>query len=238
MAGVAAARRHARRGRRMTKAALAADPGERLAGLLEPRTQASDAFFEEHAEAFARLCHLMAERFARGGRLIALGARPAARSDARHVAVEFVHPVIVGKRALPAIGMTGGGGELAAQVALLARPEDIAIAFGADEDGGEAARARGARPRAGMPDDRVLAGRRRIRVRAAERGPAHPPGTRRDALPRAVGARACVLRAPRAARRARRRVPCTTPARRASSTRSSPSRSTSSSLSLPTCASR
>ena len=30
--------------------------------------------------------------------------RPQARSDARHVAVEFVHPVIVGKRALPALG--------------------------------------------------------------------------------------------------------------------------------------
>ena len=46
----------------------------------------------------------MAERFARGGRLIALGRSPTARSDARHVAVEFVHPVIVGKRALPALG--------------------------------------------------------------------------------------------------------------------------------------
>ena len=57
------------------------------------------------------------------------------------MAVEFVHPVIVGKRALPAIGLAGEGGELAAQVALLALPDDIAIAFGADEDGGEAARA-------------------------------------------------------------------------------------------------
>ena len=74
----------------------------------------------------------MAERFARGGRLIAFGRSPAARSDARHVAVEFVHPVIVGKRALPAIGLAGEGGDLAAQVALLAAPDDIAIAFGAD----------------------------------------------------------------------------------------------------------
>ena len=52
----------------------------------------------------------MAERFARGGRLIAFGRTPAARSDARHVAVEFVHPVIVGKRALPALGLAGEGG--------------------------------------------------------------------------------------------------------------------------------
>ena len=97
----------------------------------------------------------MAERFARGGRLVALGRSPAARSDARHVAVEFVHPVIVGKRALPALGLAGEGGELARQVELLAPPDDIAIAFGADEDGGEAARALGARPRARLPDGRV-----------------------------------------------------------------------------------
>jgi D-sedoheptulose 7-phosphate isomerase len=83
----------------------------------------------------------MAEWFARGGRLVAFGRSPAARSDARHVAVEFVHPVIVGKRALPAIGLAGEGGDLDRQVALLARAEDIAIAFGADEDEGEAARA-------------------------------------------------------------------------------------------------
>ena len=56
------------------------------------------------------LCHRMAERFARGGRL-SPSARPApARSDARHVAVEFVHPVIVGKRALPALGLAGESG--------------------------------------------------------------------------------------------------------------------------------
>ena len=51
------------------------------------------------------LCDGMAERFVRGGRLLAVGATPAARSDVRHVAVEFVHPVIVGKRALPALGL-------------------------------------------------------------------------------------------------------------------------------------
>ena len=64
----------------------------------------------------------MAERFARGGRLIAVGLSPAARSDVRHVAVEFVHPVIVGKRALPALGLTGESGAAPAEVALAARP--------------------------------------------------------------------------------------------------------------------
>jgi D-sedoheptulose 7-phosphate isomerase len=72
---------------------------------------------------------------------VAFGRSPDARSDARHVAVEFVHPVIVGKRALPAIGLAGEGGPLDAQVDLLVEPDDIAIAFGAGEDGGEAAAA-------------------------------------------------------------------------------------------------
>jgi D-sedoheptulose 7-phosphate isomerase len=44
-----------------------------------------------------------------------------------------VHPVIVGKRALPAIGLAGEGGPLAEQVALIAEPDDIAIGFGTVE---------------------------------------------------------------------------------------------------------
>jgi len=120
---------------------VAADPGARLQALLGARTEANARFFEDEAERLARLCHRMAERFARGGRLIAFGSSPAARSDARHVAVEFVHPVIVGKRALPAIGLAGEGGDLAGQVALVAAADDIAVAFGADSDTGAAARA-------------------------------------------------------------------------------------------------
>jgi D-sedoheptulose 7-phosphate isomerase len=114
---------------------------DRLAALLEERTEANRRFFETEAERLARLCHLMAERFARGGRLIAFGRSPAARSDARHVAVEFVHPVIVGKRALPAIGLAGEGGDLEQQAELITASDDVAMAFGADEDHGEAARA-------------------------------------------------------------------------------------------------
>ena len=116
--------------------ALGTDVLERA---LAERTRANAAFFEAEAERLARLCHLMAERFARGGRLIALGRSPAARSDARHVAVEFVHPVIVGKRALPAMALVGDGGPLVEQAALAGEPADIAIGFGVDEDGGETA---------------------------------------------------------------------------------------------------
>jgi len=118
--------------------ALRTDVVERA---LADRTRANRDFFDAEAERLARLCHRMAERFARGGRLIALGRSPAARSDVRHVAVEFVHPVIVGKRALPAIGLAGEGGGLAEQIVLVAEPDDIAIGFGADEDGGEVAAA-------------------------------------------------------------------------------------------------
>src|ERR1700737_1895564 len=96
------------------------------AGGLHSRLEASGAFFTPSSDRIARLCHELAERFLRGGRLLAFGVTPQARSDVRHVAVEFVHPVIVGKRALPAIGLAGEGGDLAAQVELPVLPDDIA----------------------------------------------------------------------------------------------------------------
>ncbi len=111
----------------------------RLPALAEHRTEANEEFFAEEAPRIARLCHRMAERFARGGRLVAFGATPAERSDARHVAVEFVHPVIVGKRALPALGLAAEGGEIERQVALAAEPQDIVMGFG---EGAESALAR------------------------------------------------------------------------------------------------
>jgi D-sedoheptulose 7-phosphate isomerase len=101
--------------------------------LLAVRLDASERFFAAESDRIARLCHRMAERFAAGGRLLALGRTPAARSDAHHVAVEFVHPVIVGKRALPALALAAEGGPLDAQVALLAQPGDVAIAFDAGD---------------------------------------------------------------------------------------------------------
>jgi D-sedoheptulose 7-phosphate isomerase len=118
-----------------------------LAGIedrLAARSEANARFFRGEAERLARLCHRMAERFAAGGRLVGLGETPAARSDARHVAVEFVHPVIVGKRALPALALCGEGGPLEAQAELLLRPGDITMAFDSASAGAlELARERG-----------------------------------------------------------------------------------------------
>jgi D-sedoheptulose 7-phosphate isomerase len=116
---------------RAAAAPAAVAPTDRVLELLAHRTAANAEFFVAEAERIARLCHRVAERFARGGRLLAFGLTPAVRSDVRHVTVEFVHPVIVGKRALPAIGLTREGGPLPMQLELLAAPEDVAIAFGA-----------------------------------------------------------------------------------------------------------
>jgi D-sedoheptulose 7-phosphate isomerase len=97
---------------------------DRLAALRHARAEANERFFAAEAPRIARLCHRLAERFVRGGRLLAFGETSAERTDANHIAVEFVHPVIVGKRALPALALPPG------DVALLAAPEDILVAFG------------------------------------------------------------------------------------------------------------
>lgn len=96
---------------------------DRLAAVAAARADAGRRYFAAQAPALADLCHAMAERFLRGGRILACGASAADRSDVRHVAVEFVHPVIVGKRALPAIGLD------ADEVALLTGPDDIVMRF-------------------------------------------------------------------------------------------------------------
>jgi D-sedoheptulose 7-phosphate isomerase len=102
--------------------------------------------FADQAGAVASACHDMAIRFHRGGKLVAFGTGGAS-TDAQHVAVEFVHPVIVGKRALPAISLTsdvatvtgvatrdGVAGIFAHQLRFLAEPADIALGISADGD--------------------------------------------------------------------------------------------------------
>ena len=108
------------------------------------RISAGEALARD-AEAVARACSDMARRFAAGGKLIVFGSGSAA-TDAQHVAVEFVHPVIVGKRAFPAISLTGDVATLtgvasregvdqvfARQLRLLADPGDIALGLCTDD---------------------------------------------------------------------------------------------------------
>jgi D-sedoheptulose 7-phosphate isomerase len=96
------------------------------------RAGADQRFFAAEAERIARLCAQMAERFSAGGRLLSIARSPRGWSDARHVAVEFVHPVIVGKRALPAMAIAP------VQLESLAEPDDVVIAFDPQEDLGVA----------------------------------------------------------------------------------------------------
>jgi len=83
-------------------------------------------YFNDAAPILADVCRQMAERFQQGGRLLAFGQGPFA-TDAQHVAVEFVHPSIVGKRALPALDLS-----LAYDVWVraLLEPTDMVMGFG------------------------------------------------------------------------------------------------------------
>ena len=120
-------------------------------GRVNPLADVVDGAFERRVAPLLRLaddapglalaCRDMAERFRRGGRLLVFG-NGAATTDAAHIAVEFVHPVIVGKRALPALALSGdaatvsgvaerdGVSEIYAhQVRALGRSSDIALAL-------------------------------------------------------------------------------------------------------------
>ncbi len=83
------------------------------------------AFFEDEAPRLAEACHEMSRRFMASGRLLAFGNGSAA-TDAQHVSVEFVHPVIVGKRALPALDL---GPEFETSLPTVLQPEDMVMGF-------------------------------------------------------------------------------------------------------------
>lgn len=91
---------------------------------------ATEAFFAAEAARIADCCRLMADRFRDGGTLIAIGDGAQA-SDARHVAVEFLHPIIVGKSALPALAVTGRG-NYEPSLRAIARAPDILLALCGD----------------------------------------------------------------------------------------------------------
>ena len=117
--------------------------GSEAGRLFELRSGPTDDLAGQ-ADAVAAACHAMAVRFHRRGKLVVFGTGGAS-TDAQHVAVEFVHPVIVGKRALPAISLTtdvatvtgiaerdGVAAIFAHQIRFLADPADIALGLSAD----------------------------------------------------------------------------------------------------------
>jgi hydrogenase maturation factor len=72
----------------------------------------------------------LARRFAAGATMWCVA--PQWPSHGRHVAVEFVHPVIVGKRALPAVNIEGA--DVAGALRLLGRPGDVLLVMGPGAD--------------------------------------------------------------------------------------------------------
>jgi D-sedoheptulose 7-phosphate isomerase len=99
------------------------------------------AFLEEHAAQLERCAAALADRFCRGGKLLVMGNGGSA-CDAHHLAVEFQHPIVEKRRALPAFPLGGSTALLTAvgndgdfsrafvdELELLAGPEDAVLAL-------------------------------------------------------------------------------------------------------------
>jgi hydrogenase maturation factor len=78
------------------------------------------------AQELAAAALTLARQFAAGASMWCVA--PQWPSHARHMAVEFVHPVIVGKKALPATSLDASQAE--SGLRLLARPGDVLVAIG------------------------------------------------------------------------------------------------------------
>jgi HupF/HypC family len=84
----------------------------------------------ELAADLAAAAFTLAKRFAAGATMWSIA--PSWEPHALHIAVEFVHPVIMGKRALPAVALTGPNLIDLARVSV--RPGDIVIGVGGADD--------------------------------------------------------------------------------------------------------
>jgi D-sedoheptulose 7-phosphate isomerase len=102
-------------------------------------TATKEQFFSENADRIAACCEAMSRAFAAGGRLFVFGNGGSA-CDAQHIAVEFMHPIIEKRPALPAQALSSDTALLTAigndrdfslafagQLKMLARPGDIAL---------------------------------------------------------------------------------------------------------------
>ena len=133
----------------------------------------------------------------------AAGFRPRPyATDAQHVSVEFVHPVIVGKRALPALDLSA---LFRPWLEAIFAPEDIVMGFGPPEGDPEVWAALPVAHERGRDDLRASpVSRGSYALEAATAGSLHAPGDDRNPLSHALGDRARLLRAPRTGPRRRR----------------------------------
>ncbi len=88
------------------------------------------AALEPVADNLAAAAFALARRFAAGATMWCVS--PSWPAHGRHVAVEFVHPVIMGKRALPAIYVNDD--DLLGSLRVLVRPGDVLVALGTADD--------------------------------------------------------------------------------------------------------
>jgi D-sedoheptulose 7-phosphate isomerase len=99
-----------------------------------------EQFFRAEADRIDALVRAMAARFSAGGRLYVMGNGGSA-TDAQHIALEFFHPIIEKRKALPAMALTADPALLTAisndrdfakifsdQLRVLARTGDMALA--------------------------------------------------------------------------------------------------------------
>jgi D-sedoheptulose 7-phosphate isomerase len=102
--------------------------------------EVKEQFFRAEADRIEALVRAMAARFSEGGRLYVMGNGGSA-TDAQHISVEFFHPIVEKRKALPAIALTADQALLTAisndrdfakvfadQLRVLARPGDMALA--------------------------------------------------------------------------------------------------------------
>ena len=99
-----------------------------------------EQFVRAEADRIEALVRAMAVRFSGGGRLYVMGNGGSA-TDAQHIALEFFHPIVEKRKALPAMALTVDPALLTAisndrdfakifadQLRVLARPGDMALA--------------------------------------------------------------------------------------------------------------
>lgn len=119
-------------------------------------------FFDENAARVVECASAMARAFDAGGRLFVMG-NGGSSCDAAHVSVEFMHPIIEKRPALPALALTTDTALLTAvgndqdfamafveQVRMLGRPGDIALGISTSGKSANVNRALAAAREAGL----------------------------------------------------------------------------------------
>jgi D-sedoheptulose 7-phosphate isomerase len=86
--------------------------------------ETKEKFFADNADRIVACCTAMAKAFDAGGRLFVMG-NGGSSCDAAHISVEFMHPIIEKRPALPAIALTTDTAMLTA----VGNDQDFALAF-------------------------------------------------------------------------------------------------------------